>query len=1058
MNIKPLKFKFESDQPHQNEAIHSVVNLFTGFSQNIVDFSLANDVVPNFNDEEFEQEWLYSNYAEIIATNKNSAETQAELPLVPSPGEYENGLMLKKTKFENDSVRFPVFTIEMETGTGKTYVYFRTIHELKQKYGFRKFIIVVPSIAIYEGTIKAFQQTKEHFKTIYSNENIGLLKYDGQQISQLRGFAGSTFTEIMVMTIDSFNKASNIIYKPTEKLPGEWLPVEYLQATRPILILDESQNYRSSLSREALRTLNPLFAVNYSATPVDRYNLLYRLSPADAFRHKLVKQIKVHGVTQQHNLNDKTLTVSIENFINDKNGISADLNAYCISDGTKSLKTIKIRKNDDLYKKTGNPDFEGFIIEDIDYGAGKIIFTNQSVLTKEAHQSITLSKREIFRVQIEEAIKYHFKKQKELMSKNIKVLTLFFIDRVDHYKGIKDPFIKNYFEAAFDKIKHEYPAFSKLNADEVHEGYFARKKDEEVYFDSIDPDENKGLAEKDKKAMREAEKEAFQKIMREKEKLLSFSEKTCFIFAHSALREGWDNPNVFTICLLKEPVYETENQKNTRRQELGRGLRLCVNQDGVRVKDEGVNILTIVCPEDFIQYADKLQKEYAATGDIAPPAPTNAVRQPATRNENVFNHEDFRTFWANLSRQTEYLINIDTDEFVKKCTEKLNHPDIIFPDTQIVITKGEIVMTDYKISLEHTNLGHAKIYIYISDTKGRDDTLFGNYYPVKFDFGKRTKDKNLSGYKIVSIIDDKHDPIVIFGNGKKLTRESPISFSGNPQQIQSQRTVQTGNTNYPVFNILERSSKAIGLTKHTILSIFKGLHEHKKSKIFNNPEGFIHVFINEIREELADHIAHKIVYSLSRAFPEKTDFNEYHVEDYTPSKPENLQQGLFVADEAPPYITLKPNSTNFQFDNNLPLDVYFPISKEYPQRELIEGSTHSLYDFIQTDSDVERNFVDLRLKDDDKKGNIVCYFKFPANFKIRVPRIIGNYNPDWGIVRIGADGKAKIHLVRETKGSSDPNQLRFSNEKRKIKCAEKYFKALNISYRQVTDKMPYWFK
>ncbi|MCL2042641.1 MAG: DEAD/DEAH box helicase family protein [Treponema sp.] len=1051
MSFGPLRFKFESGQPHQREAVDSVVNLFTGFSQETADFSLAHDVVPNIIEDEFNTEWLYANYAEIIAANRNSAETQAELPMNPVL-EYEDGFMLKKTKFENEPVRFPVFTVEMETGTGKTYVYFRTMHELKKAYGFRKFIVVVPSIAIYEGTIKAFKQTKAHFKTLYSNENISLTEYDGQHISRLRGFAASTFTEIMVMTIDSFNKASNIIYKQTEKLQGEWLPIEYIQTTRPILILDESQNYRSSLSREALRTLNPLFAVNYSATPVDKYNLLYRLSPADAFRHNLVKRIKVHGVTQQHNLNDTTLSVSIVDIKNVNNEISAELQAYCIKDGIKSLKTIKVKKNDDLFKKTGNSDFEGFIIEEIHYGKGTILFTNQSVLTKESHASITLSKKEIFRVQIEEAVKYHFEKQKSLLSKNIKVLTLFFIDRVAHYQGNNDPFIKMYFEAAFEKLKIKDAFFNKFTADEVHAGYFARKKSDDVYFDSLDTDGIKGLADKDKKAMREAEKEAFQKIMREKEKLLSFSEKTCFIFAHSALREGWDNPNVFTICLLKDPVYETDNQKNTRRQELGRGLRLCVNQDGERVKEEGVNILTIVCPEDFSQYAEKLQDEYAATGDIAPPPPTNAVRKPVTRNEEVFNHADFRTFWENLSRQTNYLINIDTAELVKKCAEKLNHPDTIFPDTQIVISKGEIIMTDYCITLLGTNLGHAKIEITVKDTRGRNDTFFGTYYQKGFDFGRSSKDKNLSGYKIITIIDDKNDPVVEFGNGETLTRENPITFSGNPMQMQSQRTVQTAGTNYPVFNIIDRAAKAAGLTRPTIFSIFKSIQDSKKAKLFNNPEGFAHVFINEIRVELADHVANKIEYSLSN------DFREYRFEEYTLPEQKREQQVLFAAEDPPPYGDPVLQTAEKKGSKKQAIEHYFPRSKEYPQRELVEGSAHCLYDHIQTDSDVEKNFVNLRLKEDDKNGNIACYFKFPGNFKIRIPKIIGNYNPDWGIVRIGNDGRAKIQLVRETKGSIDPNQLRFSNEKRKIECAKKHFNTLGISYRQVTDKIPDWWK
>jgi type III restriction enzyme len=541
--------------------------------------------------------------------------------------------------------------------------------------------------------------------------------------------------------------------------------------------------------------------------------------------------------------------------------------------------------------------------------------------------------------------------------------------------------------------------------------------------------------------------------MQDKEKLLTFSEKTSFIFAHSALREGWDNPNVFTICLLKDPVYETQNQKNTRRQELGRGLRLCINQEGERVKDDWINVLTIVCPEDFSQYAAALQHEYEATGDIAPPAPTNAARKPAIRNEAVYNHVDFRNFWNNLSRQTGYLININTKELIEKCTQKLNHPGAIFPEPKIVITKGEIVMTDYSISLLTTHLGSAKIRVTIKDTKGRDEIRYGNYYPVGFDFGRNSKDKNLAGFKIIKIEDNKTDPVVYFGNSRKLTRNEPILFSGNPDMLESHKTVQEAKAVYPVFNLVERTAKTIGLTRPTIISIFKNIQESRKAKLFNNPEGFAAVFINEIREQLADHVAEKIEYTLSK------DLAVYSIDGYRGQRPKSPQQDLFAAEEEPEYGTSRASDKlQGKVLPNESLEDYFPEKKEYPQKELIEGSLHSMYDLIQTDSDVERNFVDLRLKEDDKKGNIICYFKFPANFKIHIPKIIGNYNPDWGIVRINKDGKAKIQLVRETKGSSDPNQLRFSNEKRKINCAKKHFNALGISYRQVTDKTTDWME
>ena len=1029
--IKALKFKFEASQPHQKVAIDSVVGMFKGFSQDIAGFQLEYDVVPNIQDYcDFDEEWLYGNYQDVINNNNNLKESEGLQPNLPMNAslQYEDGLML--SGIDNKAVRFPVFTIEMETGTGKTYTYFRTIHELKRLYGFRKYIIVVPSIAIYEGTIKAFKQTKDHFKTLYDNENIHLTEYEGSKIARVTSFAKSSFTEIMVMTIDSFNRSGNVLYKPTEKIIGStWLPYQYIQATRPILILDESQNYRSSLSREALRTLNPLFAINYSATPVDKYNLLYRLSPVDAFRHNLVKKIKVLGVTQQHNLNDNDLSLAIESINNEKGLPTATLQAYVVANGVKSQQAIKIKKGDDLFTKTHNTDFLGFIVEEINAKTNTISFTNQSILSTGGNDGITLSKKEVLRVQIEETIKFHLERQKALREKGIKVLSLFFIDKVANYKG-DEPYIKTTFEAAFNRLKNSDEYFKKLEAYEVHKGYFAQKQGDTSFLDTLD---TAGATAANKKKIQEAEKEAFQLIMQDKEKLLGFAEKTAFIFAHSALREGWDNPNVFNICLLKDPNYDTINQKNTRRQEIGRGLRLAVNQEGERVLDEDVNILTVIGPEDFSKFVTKLQDEYAETGDVAPPIPTNAKREKAKRNDNIYKSLDFRAFWSNLVKQTQYIINIDTNELIKQSATKINSNSTTFPEPQIVITRGEFVISDYTLTLVETKVGLARIKLSITDVKGRNDT-FLQWHSVGYDFGRKSKDINLSGFRIVQIDVYATDPAVHFGNGVKLYKAQPHSFSGNPDVVQHQRTVQQAQETYPVFNLIDRTSKAIGLTRPTIVAIFKKINDEKKSKIFANPEGFASVFIHEIREQLANHVADKIEYKLTK---------ELMIKPLTAQEEKDFQLGE-VAEQTPPY--------GFYIKDDM-----FPPEKDYPQRELIPGSVNSLYDQIQIDSEVEKNFIQGRVQEDDKKGNIVCYFKFPASFKIRIPKIIGNYNPDWGIIRLAEDGTAKVQLVRETKGNMNANLLQYPNEKRKIDCAKKHFNAIGVKYRQVNDKiLTYW--
>lgn len=1008
---KIIKFKFDPNQEHQRIAITSVVKLFDGFSQELITHNLFTELVPNIGVyEDFDSMWLLGNLNDVQYQNN----------LFKSPNlVYDDGIMLEGVS--PDSHCFPCFTIEMETGTGKTYAYLRTIYELKNNYGFRKFIIVVPSVAIYEGIIKAFEITKEHFKTLYGNETTVLIKYDGQNISCVKNFAVSPYITIMVITIDSFNKSANKIYKVTEKLPGGKKPYEYIQETRPILILDEPQNYLSVKSREALRTFKPLFGLNYSATPVEKPNPIYKLTPVDAFKRNLVKKIQVEGVTEEQNVNDKNLSLMIESIYRDSSGINATVKAYVNKNGTIVQKTINLKKGDDLYQKTNNPDFEGFIVDELNIQTNEITFTNSSVLSSEGRQSITLSKQEIFRVQIEQAIKYHFTRQQLLRDKGIKVLTLFFIDRVDNYVQ-ENGIIKILFDNAFNKLKHSDPEFAKFEPHQVREGYFAKKKDKKGHYIFIDtPVLEKSKKEDDKKA----EKEAYELIMKKKEQLLSFSEKVSFIFAHSALREGWDNPNVFQICTLNTTKSETK-----KRQEIGRGLRLCVNQDGERVIDEGVNVLTIVANESYEEYCSNLQQNYTETGDVDPPKPTNARRKQVERNDDVFSRQEFKKFWNELMQKTEYIIKVNTNKLITQCIDNLNRIED-FPKTQIVITRGEFIISQFNIKLiKVLNNSSAQIEVSISDTSGQTSKLI-NTYKIGDDISRRLKDKRLSGYKIVEIEEKGLDSTVKFGNGTDLTYNSEIHFDSEKGQNIERITENRSKNIYPVFNLIDRTYKEVGLTRATIIKIFKGIKGEKKTNIFNNPEGFASIFITKIRETLANHIAENIEYRL------------------------NGQTAT------------------------LNLEELFPKNKEFAQKEIIEASENSLYNQIQIDSDVEKNFVNNRLIADDRKGNILAYFKFPPGFKIKMPKIIGNYNPDWGIIRkLQAEDTGQLNmflkedkgtynvnknknimnLVRETKGSVDPNLLQYPNEKRKIDCAKKHFNTLQISYRQVTDHITDWWE
>jgi type III restriction enzyme len=987
--MSKLKIQFESDQPHQLRGIESTVKLFQGFTKRQDGFWMGDDTKPNLDPYEMlDESWLFDNLISVQRENKLTEDMYLN---------FEDGFELTG----NNSWRYPYYTVEMETGTGKTYVYFRTILELRKNYGWSKFIIIVPSVAIYEGVVKTFAITREHFKTLYGNETVNLIEYSGQQISKLRNFSTSSTVEILLMTIDSFNKESNVFYKPTEKLQGEKLPYQYVQETRPILILDESQNYTSEGSKMALRTLHPLLALKYSATPTEKgrtreenrelMNRFYHLSPIAAFQMNLVKKIEVLGVTEQYNMNDNQLSFIVREE-RAGYGLALEARLNVLKGGQLVPETIKLKKGDDLFDKTKNIDFEGLVIDEINRKDGVVVFTNGRSFNVAEGGEVTLSKEEIFRVQIEETIKAHMIKQKQLLDRGIKVLSLFFIDKVANYIE-NDGIIKKLFDDAYEKQKAKFPFYKGWSASQVRQGYFAKKTAKNKPDEFIDTAiENKTQAEK------ELEKEAYNLIMKDKERLLSFDERVSFIFAHSALKEGWDNPNVFQICTLN-----TATSERRKRQEIGRGLRLSVNQEGVRVTDEGVNVLTVIANESYESYCEQLQTNYTEDGATAPPAPSNARKTEAKRNNKIFNSDDFKKFWLRLCQKTEYQINVDDDQLIQDCIQKL----IIakFPEPNIVVVKGRFIMTTFKITLKEVLVGSIKLEVIITDTEKTENKLT-KWFKKGEDLSKITRDDRLKGFKIVDFKEDGIFSEVVFGDKGTYRIDETLEFTTEKGQQVDPATRQEAQTTYPIFNFIERATQATSLKKQTLLTIFKSLPTEVKERIFKNPEGFTAVFIEVIKNTLADHVADKIEYRLTK---DLIDFDREEM---------------------------------------------FPESRKFPQKELLEGAEWSLYDFVQVDSDIERNFIKNKLNEDD---NIICYFKFPNSFKILIPKIIQNYNPDWGVIRWDDNKELKLELVRETKGQANPNLLQFPNEYRKIKCAEKHFALTGIDYKQIKGDEKRWW-
>jgi type III restriction enzyme len=961
---RKLEIKFDGNLDYQLAAIQAVVDLFDGVSPYFTQQAWGEGVVANLPDgHTISPGVLFDNLVHIQQRNRIPQNAALEL---------DDGLVLEGAGYE--SWQHPGFTIEMETGTGKTYVYLRTIYELRQKYGFSKFIIVVPSIAIYEGVIKHFQITRTHFAGLYHNEPVNLIRYDGGKLSNLRSFAQDNSVQILVMTIQSFNTAAgrstNRIFRPSEQLPGERKPYQYVQATRPILILDEPQNFGSDLSKEALRTLHPLVSLRYSATHREAPNLLFRLTPFEAFQRGFVKRIQVDAVTERQNLNAQMIVLQEIK----RNPFRAVVRTLVNRDGRTEEEELELKDGDDLYLKTRREEHRnGYVVTEISLvrNEGFVEFENQTRLT--LHDVFGHNKRAIFRTQIERTVERHMAVQQRLADQDIKVLSLFFIDRVANYVE-DDGLIRVLFEEAFERTKQDFPFFKDKQVQDVHSGYFSKRKrtgtDEEEAFDT------EGRNQKE----RDAERQAFELIMREKEKLLSFDEDVSFIFAHSALKEGWDNPNVFQICTLNQT-----NAEMKKRQEIGRGLRLPVDQNGERIFDDRVNILTVVANESYDRYAANLQREYRDAGMTteAPPKPTKADQATVHRNPAVFTHRQFRDFWDKLCRVTKYRIHIDSDQLIEECALKFNSLDDERFEPRIVIETGGYIMTKYKLTLEKVFLGGAQIKLekFSSEGEHMNDMVLRSYQ-VGSNLATLNHDDRLRGFIISEIHDHGDHSAVKFRNDITLQVGEYFEFESEQGQAPATRVVKADEQTYPVFNLIDRAAKATGLTRKTINRIFKAIDPKKQSYIFRNPEGFANIFIDTINEQSADHLV------------------------------ENIE---FVVD---------PMNKEY-FD----LEDLFPEKREFAQKELIDAGEAGMYDKVQIDSDVERRFVTTHLTGNDPK--VIAYFKFPPSYRIPFPRIIGNYNPDWGILRYDNQDRVVLQLVRETKSDDFAKAFRDVNTRLK---------------------------
>lgn len=879
------------------------------------------------------------------------------------------------------------FSIEMETGTGKTYVYLRTIFELYKKYGFKKYVIVVPSVAIREGVLKNLDITKEHFLHLYNNVSYDYFVYDSKKINQVRQFAASNHIQIMVINIDAFRKTledkdeekkSNIIHRESDKLSGR-KPIEFIRATHPIVIIDEPQSVDNTpKAKEAIETLNPLCTMRYSATHRNPYNLLYKLDPIKACNMRLVKRIEVASVLSEEYFNEPFIRFRA---VDNQNGIRAKLSIHVDSSSGPKLKNVTVRSGDDLFVRSNERENyrNGYVINEINAEPGNEYISFANGITLNLRQSQGGLTDDIMKVQVRNAIQEHLEKELKVKDKGIKVLSLFFIDRVANYRSYDEQGnpvkgkIALWFEEYFNELiqKPRYKDLLKFPLEKLHDGYFAADK--------------KGIL-KDTSGSTLADEDVYNKIMKNKEQLLSLDEPLRFIFSHSALREGWDNPNVFQICTLNETKSEMK-----KRQEIGRGLRLPVNQQGERIFDETINRLTVIANESYEDFAKKLQTEIEEDfnihfGAVSKNAFTKII-QVINDQEMILGDEKSQKIWEELKQQG----HIDEDGQIQP---KFNPSDKYFevklsPEFQDVKHQVIDIVQSYLFSEHVVNRNNRKTLkinkmIYLDDEfrKLWDKIKPKTTYSVEYDTDVLIEKTS----KAIREMDRIEKVKIVYKKAEMDIQEKGIETKELRVQ---ETTVSYSEDKANLPDILAYLQKETELTRNTIVRIL--INSGRIEEFPLNPQKFMDSAARLIKNDLHKLIVDGIKY-------EKIAGQEYEMR-------------LFEETEIISYL------------NNL-----IEVKK-------------SVYDSIEYDSEIEKRFAESL----DMRDDIKLFVKLPSWFKIDTP--IGTYNPDWAIVKHEDD---TLYLVRETKGIKDFEKLR-NIEADKIRCAKRHFRELQVDFKTVVE-------
>ncbi len=974
-----MEFTYDPKQPYQQEAIASVVDLFEGqpndadaletklqgalaAPDNQQSFDIAGEVGAVGNNLLLDDEALLQNLQAV--QDRNGLEVVAELA--------------------GDALDFD---IEMETGTGKTYVYLRTIFELAQRYNFRKFVILVPSTPIKEGVISSIKDMTRHFQDLYA-EPFDTTVYSGQTAEEVQSFSTSTSVQIMVMSIHALrgDKNNRVIHQTRDKLNG-LRPVDYLKATRPVVIMDEPQNMESLLSQSAVGELDPLCTLRYSATHRKTRNVVYRLDPVDAHDLGLVKQIVLAEALQQGA--DAAPYVKLESVRNDKGFVARmELAVRKESDGSIERKTLNVKNGQDLAVITRNSVYKGWRLNELSIEPESVELSTHGWL--QAGEMIGGSNDSIYREMIRETIREHLRKEIMLRPHGIKVLSLFFVDKVASFlgEGYDNNTADGNFVKWFDELlreernKKEWAALLPGDPVDYRRAYFSVLRGKKGQKDTF----------KDTSGATVADDDAYELIMRNRAQLLDEAEPVRFIFSHSALREGWDNPNIFQICALREMGESAE-----RRQTIGRGLRLPVNQNGDRVPDRDIAQLTVVANESYREFADSLQKEYRDSGvSIGLVREGEFAKIPTVDEESG---EERRLGFAGSKLIWDELVERSFLDKEGKVTANFRPetlgfglgpvPDFFWPeDDMIEVMRNcrieRLVKTQRKRVARKLN---KEVY---------SSPWFEDFWRA---ISQRTT------YRVTLNREEVIDNAV-----KKIKAEQPIPplrvqvtkaglklvRGGTKTEEKSTRSADLAGA-YQLPDIISELQEATSLTRRTLVDVLT--RSGKLSEFIGNPNDFIAMVKRNLLNVVAESVQDGVQY-------EKVGGYVYELRE-------------------------------LQADGAEERDLF--IDRVYETKSFADGKTD--FNYIQIDSDGAEAPERLFAEKLDSREDVKFFMKLPDKFRIETP--VGPYNPDWAIIKQDADGSNRIYMIRETKSTVDESKRR-PTENAKIKAATEHFKQLGI--------------